>query len=79
MILLTLAFEPHIFFQRKVSSVVSFFFLPGGIANTVGILDEFHQAFIPNRDASVGDVMLDITGIVLAGILISFNQQRRKK
>ena len=79
MVLLTLALAPHIFFQKKESSGVSFFFLPGGIATTVGVLDEFHQAFIPYRDASVGDVMLDIAGIVLAGILISFNQQRRKK
>jgi VanZ family protein len=79
MVLLTLAFEPQILFQRKRSSGVSFFFLPGGIATTVGILDEFHQAFIPYRDASMGDVMLDIAGIVLTGILIHSNQQRRRK
>ena len=79
MVLLTLAFEPQIFFQRKIISGASFFFLPGGIATAVGVLDEFHQTFIPYRDASVGDVMLDIGGIVLVGILISFNQQRRRK
>ena len=79
MVLLTLAFEPHIFFQRKVSSRVSFFFLPGGIATTVGILDEFHQSFIPYRNASVGDIMLDIAGIVLTGIFINFNHQRKRK
>ena len=79
MVLLNLAFEPQIIFQRKVSSGISFFFLPGGIATGVGILDEFHQVFIPYRSASVADVMLDIGGIVLAGILISFSQQRRRK
>ena len=31
------------------------------------------------RDASVGDVMLDIVGIALAAILISFNRQRGRK
>jgi len=79
MILLTLTFEPHIFFQNKLSSGVSFSFLPGGIATVVGVLDEFHQSFIPYRDASVGDVMLDIVGIGLAVILIRFNRQRRIK
>jgi len=79
MVLLILAFEPHIFIQRKESHGVSSFFLPGGIAAAIGILDEFHQRFIPYRDASAGDVMLDVVGIVLAGILINFNPQGGKK
>jgi VanZ family protein len=28
--------------------------------------DEFHQKFVPNREASVVDVMIDTTGAVLA-------------
>jgi VanZ family protein len=35
------------------------------MAISVGILDEIHQIFIPNRDASIADVLLDITGVCL--------------
>ncbi len=38
------------------------------IALTTGILDEYHQSFIPSREASVGDVLLDFMGIVLVVI-----------
>ena len=31
----------------------------------VAILDEFHQAFIPTREASITDVLLDTLGIFL--------------
>jgi len=44
--------------------------LPGLIAVFIGIADEFHQSFIPSRDASFADVLLDIAGIVLALFLI---------
>ena len=79
MVLLILALKPKILFQRKGSPGVFFFFLPGGIATGVGILDEFHQIFIPYRNASVGDVTLDIVGIILAAIFTIFNRQRGKK
>lgn len=39
------------------------------IALTTGILDEYHQSFIPSREASGGDVLLDFVGIVLVLIL----------
>jgi VanZ family protein len=41
-------------------------FASGLIAGIVGAGDEFHQTFIPTRDGSLGDVFLDILGIVLA-------------
>ena len=31
-----------------------------------GILDEIHQSFVPGRDASVGDVLADAVGFVIA-------------
>ena len=34
----------------------------GFIAGIVGALDEFHQTFIPARDGSLGDVLLDVLG-----------------
>ena len=64
MILLVLTFEPNILSRKKVSSIVPPFFLPGGIAPVVGILDE------------VMDVVLDIVGVVLCGILMCFYNHR---
>jgi hypothetical protein len=43
----------------------NFFLLPGGIASVVAIADEIHQAYVPGRDASITDVLLDIVGISL--------------
>ena len=40
--------------------------LGGFIAGIAGALDEFHQSFIPTREGSWGDVLLDALGIVLA-------------
>ena len=42
------------------------FFVSGAIALTVGILDEVHQLSVPGRDASAGDVVLDLVGIAIA-------------
>ena len=41
------------------------FLLPGGIALIIAIADEIHQAYVPGRDASVTDVLLDFIGIAL--------------
>lgn len=38
-------------------------------AVVVGILDEYHQTFIPAREGSAGDVLLDILGVILVVIL----------
>ena len=45
--------------------------LAGLIAVVVGILDEYNQSFIPARDASGGDVLLDIAGVLLV-LLLAF-------
>ena len=34
-----------------------------------GILDEYHQSFVPGRDASVDDVVADVVGAVLAMVI----------
>ncbi len=41
------------------------YLLPGGIASVVAIADEIHQAYVPGRDASFTDVLLDMVGIIL--------------
>ncbi len=48
------------------------FFIAGAIALTVGILDEVHQLYVPGRDGSVSDVILDTAGILLALLLCSW-------
>jgi hypothetical protein len=44
-------------------------FVAGAIALVVGILDEVHQLSVPGRDASAGDVLLDMVGIAIALLL----------
>ncbi len=41
------------------------FSLVGFIVLAVAIADEIHQAYVPGRDASVTDVLLDLVGIIL--------------
>ena len=35
------------------------------IASACGVLDEWHQSFVPGRFASAADVVLDIAGVAL--------------
>jgi hypothetical protein len=53
------------------------FLLPGGIALIVAIIDEIHQAYVPGRDASITDVLLDMVGISLV-LLLFFKLLRPK-
>jgi hypothetical protein len=53
------------------------FLLPGGIALIVAIADEIHQAYVPGRDASITDVLLDMAGISL--VLFLFYRLLRPK
>jgi hypothetical protein len=41
------------------------FLIVGFIALMVAIADEIHQAYVPGRDASITDVLLDFVGITL--------------
>ena len=78
MVLLVLSFRTKPNTLKIGNPVSSFLILPGCIATVVGILDEVNQIYIPYRDASVTDVILDIVGIVLVGILYHLNHKRRK-
>jgi hypothetical protein len=77
MLLLTLSFWPNLFLSKILWPFFSPLWLPGAIASLVGILDEMQQAYIPGRDASATDVMLDVLGIILMGILIHSYQKRK--
>ncbi|MBM4308778.1 MAG: hypothetical protein FJ115_03235 [Deltaproteobacteria bacterium] len=79
MVLLTFAFLPNLAHAKSSSSFKPLsLLLPGGIATFVGVLDEVNQIFIPYRDASITDVLLDMGGIVLVVLLILYWQKRKK-
>ena len=48
----------------------------GIIALVVAIADEIHQAYLPNRNASIIDVFLDIIGIILCMLIIKRIEHR---
>jgi hypothetical protein len=55
----------------------NFYLLPGFIALIVAIADEIHQAYVPGRDASITDVLLDLVGIIL--VLFFFSRFLKTK
>jgi len=48
------------------------------ISVVYGMLDEFHQYFVPGRHFSIFDMMLDSTGILLASVLYFLRIKIRK-
>ena len=51
--------------QKDRTNQINHYFIVGFIALIVAIADEIHQIYIPGRDASVTDVLLDLVGIIL--------------
>jgi len=54
------------------------FLIAGFISILVALADEYHQVFIPTREGSLTDVLLDVAGIVLA-ILFTFRLYRMQR
>lgn len=48
------------------------------IAIIYGISDELHQLFVPGRDCSIKDVLLDSFGILFASFLYLLSLRQRK-
>ena len=70
--LLTLSF-PHGrtgFFPKRLFVIVIF-------VGLYGFFDEFHQFFVPGRDASVWDLCADIAGGFLSALLFLHYRSRR--
>jgi len=44
------------------------------IASVYGISDEFHQSFVPGRDASVFDLLVNTVGATIAVVVWSFRR-----
>ncbi|QUY45387.1 VanZ family protein [Acaryochloris sp. 'Moss Beach'] len=73
-ILTTLCFTMGTFgFQKPWKSVLPFAVLGSAL---FAITDEIHQNFVPNRGASPIDVLIDITGALIAVSLISLWKTR---
>ena len=53
------------FASRGKTNLNARFVLVALVATAVGILDEYYQSFIPTREASLGDIFLDIVGASL--------------
>ena len=47
-------------------------------ASLYGVTDEFHQSFVPNRDASVEDWIADVAGAI-TGVLITLLAARLQR
>jgi VanZ family protein len=44
-----------------------------------GALDEWHQSFVPGRDCSLGDFLLDLAGIAVMLVLLRLHELRREE
>ncbi|MBM4334062.1 MAG: hypothetical protein FJ117_23075 [Deltaproteobacteria bacterium] len=77
-VLLILALKPG-----QKNNFKSRYALAALIALGVAIFDEFHQSFIPTREASGADILLDVIGVFLAITISHFFLEgyfnRRKK
>jgi VanZ family protein len=40
------------------------------LAGLYGLLDEYHQSFVPGRDPALGDVVADVAGGLLGALLV---------
>jgi len=58
--------------ERPRAIVVEAFVL----AALYGVVDEFHQSFVPGRDASMGDVVADALGALTGAWLVERNRHR---
>jgi len=73
-ILLIFSFVP---ITQLPNDLITRYLFVGFIALIVAIADEIHQAYVPGRDASITDVLLDMVGIVLV-LFFAFRILRTK-
>jgi len=58
--------------------LITRFLVVGLIALIVAITDEIHQAYVPGRDASLTDVLLDFVGITLVLFFVIYLFRKRQ-
>ena len=70
----------NLYFQKKFELLKKF---PGTftllIASLYGLLDELHQLLVPGRSADVLDWLADVSGSVLAVLIIKYLLARLKE
>ena len=49
------------------------------ITVSYGLLDEFHQTFVPGRHGSLIDILLNLVGILMGILFFSFYRSRKKR
>ena len=60
------------------SNLITRFLVVGFIALIVAIADEIYQAYVPGRDASITDVLLDLVGIILVLFIVLYFYRKQK-
>ena len=68
-------FAPEVRARRRVLVLV----VSLGVTTLYGVLDEYHQSFIPLRHPEVGDVAADMLGAALVGLLWFYWSGRRRR
>jgi VanZ family protein len=63
-LLLSRAFQLHVHHPSQA------WLLAGLVAGMYAVSDEWHQTFVPGREGTVRDVMIDSGGIVVASMLV---------
>ena len=74
-VLLILSFVP---LTQLPNYLITRFLVVGLIALIVAITDEIHQAYVPGRDASLTDVLLDFVGITLVLFFVIYLFRKRQ-
>ncbi len=76
MLLCLLLIRANFFSYRTITKTRSLF-IAAFLSTFYAVSDEVHQMFIPMRDASILDFYADISGIILAVLLIFFGVNRK--
>ena len=68
-------------FSHLLSSPSAIFFAASVLSALYGLSDEFHQSFVPGRDASWGDALADALGGIAGALLwwALYRWQQKKK
>lgn len=62
--------------NRKLK--ISYVIIAFAFSVIYAISDEFHQSFVPGRDASINDILTDSAGIIFSSVIYFFINKKRK-
>ncbi|KZE64096.1 hypothetical protein AWM68_13400 [Fictibacillus phosphorivorans] len=68
----------YVFLNKFISSLYAYI-LAWELASLAGMLDEFHQQFVPDRGSSINDMILDSFGALLFLILYVVNSKGKTR